>query len=269
MELCWDFNTAGLREDQTLDRVRFEAWFDASRLPADFAAEFQEEAKRRRIEFRRLRFDELEDRPELRIESQKKVFAGFDVGETFRIHPGWESPSAERPVNILMEPGHAFGTGSHESTRLCLRAMVDALPREGRFLDVGAGSGILSIAAAKLRPRLQIFAMDNDPLAVEAARSNLARNGVSTHRLFAAELQAVASRFDFVAANLTLEIFRSVAPLIARMARGPILTSGFTAEQGPLVADCFRAVRRLEVLGSWAENGWLCFLFGPEGRPVD
>ena len=112
-------------------------------------------------------------------ESWKKFFVGFEVSERLFVRPPWEESS--HPAEVVIEPGLAFGTGHHETTRLCLE-LIDALYQEDKrpsqLLDVGCGTGILSIAAARLGG-VRITGTDCDPVAVQIAQENAELNDVS------------------------------------------------------------------------------------------
>lgn len=123
------------------------------------------------------------------------------------VRPPWE-PAATTPIDLVIDPGQAFGTGAHATTRLCLEAMLDLAPGAGPFVDLGAGSGVLAIAAAKLGWG-PVLALDYDLAAVEAARDNARRNGV--------ELDV--RRYDLRADPVGL----SVAPTVAANLLGPLL----------------------------------------------
>ena len=259
VEICWELGTLGMRQWDEGDEVAFEAYFPPETPRSRLLSEFSAAAGRLGLRVLELKVAAVQDRPEEWLDNWKSGFHGFDVGASLFVHPGWEPPSARHPVNILMEPGHAFGTGTHESTRLCLRALPETAPLGGRFMDVGTGSGILAIAMLKLRPEAKVFAIDNDPLAVEMADENFRRNEISPAGLAVAAPGAIRGAFDFVAANLTLAIFRREVDEIARLAGGALLVSGFTAEQSPAVADLFRR-GGLEAIASWSLNGWDCLL---------
>jgi ribosomal protein L11 methyltransferase len=109
-------------------------------------------------------------------ESWKKGFTPLDVGETFTILPPWEERRQGR-INLIIDPGMAFGTGHHQTTRSCLVLMEKYAPRikKDRFLDVGTGTGLLAIAASKLGFK-EILGVDTDPLAIEAAKMNCELN---------------------------------------------------------------------------------------------
>lgn len=257
LEVCWELESVGLQEEETPHGIQFSAFFEVGSGQADLATRFDSLCKQVGLTPTGISWTSQEDRADEWLQAYRQSFTGFDIGDTFHIHPGWEPPSARHPINILIEPGHAFGTGTHESTRLCLLALKDDAPFQGRLLDVGTGSGILSIAAAKLSPQTQIHAMDNDPLAVEMARTNLESNHLQIDGLFAGELSGVKGRFEWIVANLTMEIFRRVAPEIMRLASGSILLSGFTEEQTTVVAGFFQA-GRFDVVSSRTLNGWEC-----------
>lgn len=112
-------------------------------------------------------------------EAWKAHYKPLRIGPCLYIRPAWLEPSA-RPddIEIILDPGMAFGTGTHPSTQLCLLALQDLAPPPPRVLDLGCGSGILAIAAAKLGAA-HTWALDTDPIAVQATSENAARNGVS------------------------------------------------------------------------------------------
>ncbi|HJZ84761.1 MAG TPA: 50S ribosomal protein L11 methyltransferase [Polyangia bacterium] len=188
----------------------------------------------------------------------KQWFKARRVGRRIVIRPSWE-PGDVKPGDVVVEldPGRAFGTGSHESTQLVLEAMED-LPAPVRFLDVGSGSGILSIAAAALWPDARGVAIDTDPEAVACTRENLARNHV-VGRVEASDrsLGDIEGRFEVVLANLTAEIlFEIMVPLAARVAPGGMaVLSGMLRDFADAVAARFqtqglRIVRLLDC-GEW------------------
>lgn len=159
------------------------------------------------------------------------------------IVPSWESyqPQADDLI-IHLDPGQAFGTGAHATTRLLLeelQALADAGVRVERFLDVGAGSGILAIAATLLWPGASGVALDIDPHAVTAARENAERNGVGG-RIAASDdpVSAVEDAFELVCANIQSDVLLDLrADISARVAPGGVLLlSGLLAGQVDAVA---------------------------------
>jgi ribosomal protein L11 methyltransferase len=170
--------------------------------------------------------------------------AGARIGRLW-VGPPWENaPPAALPV--VIDPGRAFGTGAHATTRLCLELLLDTTP--GSLLDVGGGSGVLSIAAAKLGFG-PVVAIDHDPQAVEATVANAAANGVEVDaRLVDATIDPLPPS-DVAVANVALE------PVVA-VARGldaaMLLSSGYLACDEPRLPGWRRAERR--VSGEWAAD---------------
>ncbi len=124
------------------------------------------------------------------------------------LRPGQPRPAAQRRVVIELDPGLAFGTGLHPSTRLCLLAMEDYLQPGQRVLDVGTGSGILAIAAAKLGAE-SVVAIDIDDLALNVARENVQRNGVHESISLAKASLAPAETLDWLAPGSPVEVFNA------------------------------------------------------------
>ena len=161
----------------------------------------------------------------------------------FVVAPPWDVPvPAPGEVLILIEPSVGFGTGHHQSTRLCLRAL-ERLAVAGRTVaDIGTGSGVLAIAASRLGARA-VLALDHDQDAVDAARDNVVRNGAADVVSCAVADIATADvgRHDIVVANLTVHLLRRFARQIAAALRegGTLVTSGFTTDQVALVLDAF------------------------------
>jgi ribosomal protein L11 methyltransferase len=173
----------------------------------------------------------------------KKGWRPTEVGR-FVVAPPWsEVADAEGRIVIRVEPGMAFGTGTHETTRLCLAA-IERHFREGSFLDVGTGTGILAIAAAKLRPRSRVEACDTDPLAVLVAEENARRNGVAGRiRFYAGSVTDATASADVVCANLTADVILGLLPALLAATCGRLVLSGVLTTQ----ADAVRA--RLHELG--------------------
>jgi ribosomal protein L11 methyltransferase len=136
---------------------------------------------------------------------------------------------------IRIEPGMAFGTGTHETTRLCLKAM-ERYFRGGSFLDVGTGTGILAIAAAKMFPEARVEACDTDAEAVEIARENARLNGVGQQIEFrAGSVEEQTSSADLVCANLTAPVIVDLLPSLLGATCGRLVLSGILDSQSELV----------------------------------
>jgi ribosomal protein L11 methyltransferase len=147
---------------------------------------------------------------------------------------------------VVIDPGQAFGTGAHATTRLCLELLLDA-PR-GSLLDLGCGSGVLAIAAARLGFG-PVVALDADPLAVEAARENALANAVAVEVVLADVLADPLPPADLAVANVDLSGVQKVAE---RVRATVLVTSGYLATDRPTLRG-WNHVRRLEADG-WAAD---------------
>jgi ribosomal protein L11 methyltransferase len=168
----------------------------------------------------------------------KKDWQPVEVGR-FIVAPPWIEPEAAGPsvdrIVIRIEPGMAFGTGTHETTRLCLKA-IEKYFRGGSFLDVGTGTGILAIAAAKMWPEARIEACDTDAEAVEIARENARLNGVGNRIDFrAGSVEEQTSSADLVCANLTAPVIVDLLPSLLGATCGRLVLSGILDSQSKLV----------------------------------
>lgn len=199
----------------------------------------------------------------------KRFYKPLRVGRRILLKPSWESVDVQ-PSDILVEldPGMAFGTGLHPSTRLCIAALEDTVRPGDAVLDVGTGSGVLSVVAYKLGAT-SILATDIDPIAIDVAQENAARNGVP---LDAAPGMVVRQgsvpgdmqgRFDVVVANILAEVLAKLfdaaygyPPLAEPLAQGGLLIlAGIIEERAQLVIDaaqrhgCTLVARKQE--GDW------------------
>lgn len=179
----------------------------------------------------------------------KKYFHVTRITPRIVVVPSWETYApAAGEVIIDLDPGMAFGTGTHASTRLVLEEL-DRLDAEGlapaRVLDVGAGSGILAIAAVKLWPAATVVAVDNDPIAVAACAENAGVNAVGDRIASAATpVGDVDGQFELVLANIQAHVLRELLPGLApRVAPGGTLVmSGLLSPQAEAVAEAYAAV---------------------------
>lgn len=198
----------------------------------------------------------------------KQYFRATRVGRSFVVRPSWDPgtiASGDRVIDL--DPGRAFGTGGHASTRLVIglvEGLADSLAAEGqhapRFLDLGCGSGILSIAAARLWPTAVGLAVDIDAESTACARENLDRNHVATVSITTGTLDLVPpeSQFQVVMANIQADILSALAPqLPSRMAPGAraILSGLLLRDAEPVLglfqASGFELIRRQDE-GDWA-----------------
>ncbi|GAB4229203.1 MAG: 50S ribosomal protein L11 methyltransferase [Acidobacteriota bacterium] len=190
------------------------------------------------------------------LENYKRTFTGLAVPPHFWIHPPWEPDNPDYQINLCLEPGHGFGTGTHESTRLALQLLAGTPSRAGSILDVGTGSGILSIAAAKLHPDALITALDIDPLAADDAAKNRGLNPGVHFAVIAGGPEVVRGPFDLVLANLTGPILRRLSARLARLSAGQLILSGMTADEAAAVCDLYTE-RNWTVAEEREENSWV------------
>jgi ribosomal protein L11 methyltransferase len=173
----------------------------------------------------------------------KRYFKVSRLTRQLVVVPSWETFSpGPQDLAIALDPGMAFGTGTHASTRLVLeelQALADAGARPAAVLDVGCGSGILAIAAGKLWPQARLVGADNDPLAVAATIENAARNAVAVD----AGEGLPDDAFGAVVANIQANVLRELcAALVARVASGGTLVlSGLLSPQAQQVAEVYAA----------------------------
>jgi ribosomal protein L11 methyltransferase len=194
----------------------------------------------------------------------KQFFRATRVGATFLVRPSWD-PGTEAPGDrvIDLDPGRAFGTGGHASTRLvialCEEVAARPTARVRRFLDLGCGSGILSIAAARLWPEAIGLGVDVDPEATACARENLERNGVITVQLSTGSLDVVpvAPPYDLLLANIQADVLvTAAAALRARAAeRATVILSGLLEADVDTVVAAYRAAG-LDLVGRRNEGEW-------------
>jgi ribosomal protein L11 methyltransferase len=184
----------------------------------------------------------------------QRQFEPIRAGERLWIVPTWHDPPDPGAVNVVLDPGAAFGTGSHPTTRLCLAWLEREVGADDIVLDYGCGSGILGIAALKLGARAAT-GVDVDARALEAARYNSQRNAVSLETLDAAA--SIPRTATITVANILANPLRILAPLIAAHTRvgGRIALSGILEYQAGEVADSYRPYAALAVAAR--ESGWV------------
>ncbi|HJT68256.1 MAG TPA: 50S ribosomal protein L11 methyltransferase [Pyrinomonadaceae bacterium] len=161
----------------------------------------------------------------------KKNWQPVEVGR-FVIAPPWSTTDvAPGQCVIRIEPGMAFGTGTHETTRLCLAA-IQQYYEGGTFLDVGTGTGILAIAVAACAPGAHVEACDTDADAIEIARENAAANGVADRISFrVGSVNEETPSADFICANLTAEAIAKILPTLVALSCGRLVLSGILETQ--------------------------------------
>lgn len=199
----------------------------------------------------------FEDVPEQDwVRLTQSQFAPIAISPRLWIVPTWhEPPAGDRSIVIRLDPGLAFGTGSHPTTRLCLRWLDEHLSPGESVLDYGCGSGILAIAARKLGAGA-VRGIDVDPNAVAASRDNAALNEVDIE--FAGADEPRRGGHDIVVANILTNPLRVLAPLLSGAVRrgGRLVLSGILETQRDSVIDAYRAW--IDFGAPVTEEGWVC-----------
>jgi ribosomal protein L11 methyltransferase len=197
------------------------------------------------------------------------------------IRPAWEDGVAggiPGRATIFIEPGAGFGTGQHETTRLCLQALAAWRERAGglaRVLDFGSGSGILGIAAA-VSGASHVDAIEIDPLTHAAIRANARRNGIADRVHVADALPPAPAAYDLVLANIVAAVLLEHATAVCRCVRrgtdatlsGCLVLSGLLADDVPAVADRYARLLGVGPLRT-ALGDWHCLRFGPSTGNTD
>ena len=186
------------------------------------------------------------------VRRSREQFAPLSVGARLWVGPSWHEPPAGVPAALRLDPGLAFGTGSHPSTRLVLQFLERTLRGGESVLDYGCGSGILAIAAAKLGAR-KVDAVDLDPQALETTAANAHANGVAVRVAAPEALPAV--HYDIVVSNILAQPLMLLAPLLASRTApgGRIALSGILESQAEEVARAYAACFDMTAA---AEEGW-------------
>ena len=189
------------------------------------------------------------------VQLTQSQFDPIRVSERLWIVPSWHAAPDPAAVNLVLDPGMAFGTGSHPTTRLCLEWLERNVRAGCSVLDYGCGSGILAIAAARLGAT-SVVGVDIDTLAVEAARANAQRNAVNA--TFHESAQPVAGAYDLVVANILSNPLRVLAPAICAHVRcgGRLALSGILREQADEITAIYGQWLPMQVAD--CREDWVC-----------
>jgi len=189
------------------------------------------------------------------VQLTQSQFDPIRVSERLWIVPSWHESPDPGAINLILDPGMAFGTGSHPTTRLCLEWLERNVSAACTVLDYGCGSGILAIAAARLGAG-RVAGVDIDPQAVESARANAERNEVTA--LFADSAEPVAGEYDLVVANILSNPLRVLAPAICAHVRsgGRLALSGILREQAAEIIAIYAQWLPMQVADT--REDWVC-----------
>ena len=191
----------------------------------------------------------------------EEQFHPLQISDRLWVCPSWTPPPDPEAVNILLDPGLAFGTGAHPTTEMCLLALDNCIKSGMRAVDYGCGSGILGIAAAKLGAE-SVLGVDNDPQAITASRKNALANQVSTGQFLVttpedAHMDFRTEKADLVVANILARPLVILAPKLMLLLAdgGTLILSGLLEDQTDVVIKAYRPWMRLEVF--LEKEGWV------------
>jgi len=198
-------------------------------------------------------------------ENWKRFFKPVQITSKFVVKPPWSKTQLKRgqiPINIT--PGMAFGTGTHATTKLCIQALGQRLRRRGlSVLDVGTGSGILSIVAARLGAK-EVWGVDIDGVAIENAMENVRQNGIShIVRMRKGRIGDIRKRFDVVVANIDLRNLRRMRWSLTHHleSQGFLILSGVLEEDGERLRQHYMDTGHFQWAKMVKEGEWVCFTF--------
>ena len=185
----------------------------------------------------------------------KKHWKPTTIGR-FVIAPPWTDIERGDKIVIRIEPNMAFGTGTHETTQLCINAIDEFYHPGDSFLDVGTGTGILAIAAARLlNDKADFLGIDNDPDSVKIAMENAEANGVGFIQFALETLKPELRPFDFVCSNLTIDVILPMLNNLLSKTRKTLVMSGILAEQEPMIVEAVAKQNvensQIDRLGEW------------------
>ena len=192
----------------------------------------------------------------------KQYYKPSKVGEKIVVKPIWEEyeqKGGELVVNL--DPGMAFGTGTHETTRMCIQALEKYVKEESTVFDVGCGSGILAIAAAKLGAKLAV-GVDLDPVAVESSIENVGYNNLNNIEILHGNLvEVIDGKADIVVANILAEIICILTDDVKRVMKdgGVFITSGIIHDRVDMVCEKLEATG-FEVIEKNRDGEWNCIV---------
>jgi ribosomal protein L11 methyltransferase len=254
--LLADYDLVAIQEDDTAFAATWTAHFGSAEARVAAAEAVGAIADRDSL---RLELAEVEDDDWAR--RTQADLPAIRVGRII-VAPPWDRPDAGDAAIVEIEPSRGFGTGHHQSTRLCLVLLQSRRLESTTVMDVGTGSGVLAIVAAKLGAAF-VSAIDVDPDAIENARENIARNGVG--QIVEAHVRDFTEpgmpAADLVIANLTGSLLARHAAELGMLVNtgGNLIVAGFTVDEKPVVLDAFETTFTLTE--SAEEDGWWAFVF--------
>ncbi len=267
----WTLNTTGIEvSEDASDFVTLRAYFDTAPEIEKLRQQILQQLKQIGLpEFALRRVESMTVADQDWMSEWKKGWEPLVIGQRLLVAPSWKLDQVKEDdrVIIQIDPGMAFGTGTHETTRGCLEMLEKYWPPasgSGSLLDVGTGTGILAIAAIKLHPGSRVSAFDVDPEAIEVALENAEINRVAED--IEIEVNKLGSyqgqEFDVVLANLTADVIIPLAPEFPAVMKpqGILIVSGILREQGDDVITALKT-QQFELVESKPDGEWVTMAF--------
>lgn len=193
-------------------------------------------------------------------ETWKKDLKPLKFGEHLWVCPSWLTPPDSQATNIILDPGLAFGSGSHPTTALCLEYLSQLDLKDKTILDFGCGSGILALGALKLGARLA-YAVDIDPQALEATRNNARLNGIADSRLIVLRPEELEAQVDLILANILLKPLLELKERFHLLLKpqGILIVSGILVGQKSVLEETYTPLFNLKTQKE--SEDWACLSF--------
>lgn len=192
----------------------------------------------------------------------KKYYKPTKVGEKIVVKPIWEKYDAKaEEVVVELDPGIAFGTGTHETTRMCIKALEKYVKNEDTVFDIGTGSGILAIAASKLGAK-KVVGVDLDPVAVDSAKENVAFNNLKNIEILYGDLmEVVEGKAEVIVANLLADIVLCLCENVTTFMKAGsyLIASGILNTQRDLIVSKFESLN-LSITEVMEDGEWICVI---------
>lgn len=264
--ICWETDSLGSEESPGEASLQASFYYPEGIDRPALEAQTRRLCRLAGVSLQDLEWSRIEAPDDLWTANFREHFRGVEVGEFF-VRPPW-IPRRQSLVDIQIDPSHAFGTGTHESTQLILERLPEMIRGMGRLLDIGTGSGILALAARRIAPASSIIGIDIDPEAILVAAHNRSLNGIDV-TLVAGGSESIRGRFDLVVANLTCPLLLDLAGDLNRLAAHRLVVSGFTIDESQRLEERLLAANPWGTVRRWEKRGWMCCQFEKlKGRPA-
>lgn len=262
--LTWDFADINIFEygkDKAVVRAYFNIDVDVKEIISEIETRI-ERAKEFDVNIRDYEIFSEEVNENDWANEWKKYYKPTKVGNRFVIKPLWEEYEAKGDEIILnMDPGMAFGTGTHETTRLCLEAIENYMKKDTRVFDIGTGSGILAIGASLLGAK-DVVGVDLDIVAVDSAKENVKYNHLENVEILHGNLMdVVEGTADIIVANIIAEVILILIDDVKKMINknGVFISSGIIREKEKMVADALHE-KGFSIKEVRREGEWVCII---------